>query len=125
MIRENDFIKRELQRLQVLLNKLIGLIVNAADIDENLKNQLDKNFNKNFEIGFYDLLKMSDSDFRIQVNRWDETHLDQLSELLITLYQKDKSQHYLKEKALLILDYLELNSPVYSFQRLQWRNQLQ
>lgn len=125
MIRENDFIKRELQRLQVLLNKLIGLIVNAADIDENLKKQLDENFIKNFEIGFYDLLKMSDSDFRIQVNRWDETHLDQLSELLITLYQKDKSQHYVKEKALLILDYLELNSTVFSFQRLQWRNQLQ
>ncbi len=125
MIRENDFVKRELQRLQILLNHLIGLVVDKNEVDVTLQETTDLAFLENFGISFDLMLKLEKDDFSQQLASWDESHLDLLVKLLLSWHEnQENKQSLFSQKALLVLEYLEVNSNTFSFERLQWRNQL-
>ncbi len=125
MIRENDFVKRELQRLQILLNHLIGLVVGKNEAEVKLQEATDLAFLENFDISFDQLLKLEKDEFLQQLESWDESHLDLLVKLLLSWHKNQESNPSVySQKAIFVLEYLEVNSNTFSFERLQWRNQL-
>ncbi len=125
MIRENDFVKRELQRLQILLNHLIGLVVDKNEVDIILQETTDLALLKNFGISFNQLLKLEKDDFQHQLESWHETHLDLLVKLLLSWHNnQNESASIYAQKAVLVLDFLNENSTIFSFERMQWRSQL-
>jgi len=123
-----DYIEREIQRLSLVLSHLIskafGLFpenseLGIQNIESDLKNE--------FDLSLRELSQMNNSELLDTIHRLHNSHIEQLVELIVILVKNSSSYpaNKLASKGLLMLNYLEKHSEIFSLKRVSLKNQLQ
>ncbi|MBD0831997.1 hypothetical protein [Aestuariibaculum sediminum] len=130
---ENDLIKREINRLTLLLSRLIEKTIglNSNNASEEL-DKIDKTLKDEFDLSVNDIIYFNDLELKQKISCMHETHLELLSEFIFELIMNDKlngannriDNLMLKKKLMVILDYLNKSSETYSFKRMQMKDKL-
>jgi hypothetical protein len=130
---EKDFIKREIQKLLLLLNSLIGKIsgINSnnagseiGDINEALKNE--------FDLSLVRIAKMENSELIEHISKLHESHAEKILELIYEIILKTESVNFgenfekteIVQKGIIIIDHINEKSKTFSIERMNMRNYL-
>ena len=134
MINSKDFLEREIEKLNLMILKLIILISksNPNDFENDIK-ETDEFLKTNFDLTIGEISTMSNSNFIEKIRDLHESHTDKLVELLFEIIQKMDSieteqgfnKHPLIEKSLLLIEYIDNNSTTFSVSRLNIKNTFQ
>ena len=134
MINSKDFLEREIEKLNLMILKLISLISksNPNDFENDIK-ETDEFLKTNFDLTIGEISTMSNSNFIEKIRDLHESHTDKLVELLFEIIQKMDSneteqgfnKHHLIEKSLLLIEYIDNHSTTFSVSRLNIKNTLQ
>ena len=134
MINSKDFLEREIEKLNLMILKLISLISksNPNDFENDIK-ETDEFLKTNFDLTIGEISTMSNSNFIEKIRDLHESHTDKLVELLFEIIEKMDSietelgfnKHPLIEKSLLLIEYIDNNSTTFSVSRLNIKNTLQ
>ena len=134
MINSKDFLEREIEKLNLMILKLIILISksNPNDFENDIK-ETDEFLKTNFDLTIGEISTMSNSNFIEKIRDLHESHTDKLVELLFEIIEKMDSieteqgfnKHPLIEKSLLLIEYIDNNSTTFSVSRLNIKNTLQ
>ena len=134
MINSKDFLEREIEKLNLMILKLISLISksNPNDFENDIK-ETDEFLKTNFDLTIGEISTMSNSNFIEKIRDLHESHTDKLVELLFEIIQKMDSneteqgfnKHHLIEKSLLLIEYIDNNSTTFSVSRLNIKNTFQ
>ncbi|TNJ40919.1 hypothetical protein KFZ70_00560 [Tamlana fucoidanivorans] len=131
---EKDLIKREIQKLTLLLNSLIekisGLNSNSSksgieEVNETLKSQFDLSLDRISEIETSELIN--------RIAEFHESHTEKIAELIYEVVMQiestDFGQHCekskLAKKGIIIIDFLNEQSNTFSMKRMNIKNALQ
>ena len=134
MINSKDFLEREIEKLNLMILKLIILISksNPNDFENDIK-ETDEFLKINFDLTIGEISTMSNSNFIEKIRDLHESHTDKLVELLFEIIQKMDSneteqgfnKHHLIEKSLLLIEYIDNHSTTFSVSRLNIKNTFQ
>ena len=134
MINSKDFLEREIEKLNLMILKLIILISksNPNDFENDIK-ETDEFLKTNFDLTIGEISTMSNSNFIEKIRDLHESHTDKLVELLFEIIEKMDSieteqgfnKHPLIEKSLLLIEYIDNHSTTFSVSRLNIKNTLQ
>ncbi len=134
MINSKDFLEREIEKLNLMILKLIILISksNPNDFENDIK-ETDEFLKTNFDLTIGEISTMSNSNFIEKIRDLHESHTDKLVELLFEIIEKMDSieteqgfnKHPLIEKSLLLIEYIDNNSTTFSVSRLNIKNTFQ
>ncbi|WP_298780066.1 hypothetical protein [uncultured Polaribacter sp.] len=130
---EKDFIKREIQKLLLLLNSLIGKIsgINSnnaeseiGDINEALKNE--------FDLSLVRIAKMENSELIEHISKLHESHAEKILELIYEIILKTESVNFgedfekteIIQKGIMIIDYINEKTKIFSIGRMNMGNYL-
>ena len=123
MLRENDSIKREIQRLTLLVSRMIEKALGLSMDDYEQETQkIAVELKKEFDLNLSEIYQMEDAVLISKIGNLHETHIEKLAELLSVLSEKEtdsNSSNQLKKKALVLLNYLDENSKTFSFARME------
>ncbi len=134
MEQRNDLILREIEKLGLVLKKLIKNIHNADSKEiETEINQINETLTSEFNISISSIIKLDDEALLKNINNLHESHLEKLAELLHEVIKKmnQESKDYglnrkeLTKKAILLIDYIDSNSTTFSIDRMHLKNSLQ
>ncbi|AUS05226.1 hypothetical protein [Pseudotamlana carrageenivorans] len=131
---EKDLIKREIQRLTLMLSGLVekisGLNPNSAkggidEVNNALKSQ--------FDLSLEDITEMSASDVIKNISNLHESHIEKIAELIHEIILKIESSDVdlkfektkIAEKGIIIIDFLNENSNTFSMKRMHIKTALQ
>ena len=134
MINSKDFLEREIEKLNLMILKLISLISksNPNDFENDIK-ETDEFLKTNFDLTIGEISTMSNLNFIDKIRDLHESHTDKLVELLFEIIEKMDSieteqgfnKHPLIEKSLLLIEYIDNNSTTFSVSRLNIKNTFQ
>ncbi len=134
MHHEKDYLQREIQKLTLLLTKLISKISDShLDNVENDLQQTDQEFQDNFGFSLFELVNMSNQKILDNFKDIDQTHLEKITELMFESVKKAKETgkniginiKTLSEKTIFLLEYLDNSSGTFSIDRMNKKNVLQ
>ncbi len=128
---EKDFIKREIQKLLLLLNSLIGKIsgINSnnaeseiGDINEALKNE--------FDLSLVRIAKMKNSELIEHISELHESHIEKILELIYEIILKTESVNFgedfektkIIQKGIIIIEHINEKSKTFSIERMNMTN---
>ncbi|WP_350287224.1 hypothetical protein [uncultured Croceitalea sp.] len=127
MQQERDYIQREIQRLTLLLTKLIGkaLELKTDDFEQGFHN-IESDLKNEFDLTLSDISEMEDSELSEKLDGLDEQHLEKLVELIAHLVHNLEVAFRIKlaKKGIVMLDFLDANSKTFSLNRIELRNKL-
>ena len=127
MQQEKDFIQREIQRLTLLLNKLIGkaLGLDIDGFDQGIQN-IESDLKSEFDLSLREILEMENSELIAHIRELDEQHLEKIAELISILVKKPKTENrnQLAKKGIVLLDFLDSHSKTFSLKRMELKNTL-
>ena len=134
MQQEKDYLQREIQKLTILLTRLISKI--SGSDSENIENDLqqtDNEFRTNFGFSPYELMNLPDQKILDSIKEIDYSHLEKITELLFESIKKaNESDKDLgldikkfSRKTTLLLEHLDSSSGTYSMERMNRKNVLQ
>lgn len=123
MRQEEDFIKREIQKLTILLTKLID---SASNQNFEGIDTIDNILQSRFDFSIQDIITMDTFELRQKLATLHSSHIEKLAELIYELIKKDNFQHKkeLVNKALLMLDFIDQKSNTFSISRQQLKMEL-
>lgn len=127
MQQENDFIEREIQRLNLLLAKLVaralGIKVHSA---EKEMQSIENNLKKEFDLNLTELSTMEDLELKERLKEWHEEHLEKLAALIVNVVENENTRFgkQLACKGIVILEYLDSVSKTFSMKRMQLKRNL-
>ena len=131
---EKDFIKREIQKLTLLLSTLIEKIsgLNSNNAESGIK-EINEALQSEFDLTLQSLTQMENSELLKQVEKLHESHTEKLAELMYQIVIKaelpDSNEDYDKRKiarkAILLIDFLNEKSYTFSMNRMNIKNVLQ
>lgn len=128
MQQEKDYIQREIQRLTLLLTKLIGKVLglNTNDFEKETQN-IESALKTEFDLTLKEIAQIEDSALVEKIKGLNEEHLEKLAELISVLVNHKQVEYGsgLEEKGIVILNFLESNSKTFSFKRMELKNTLQ
>ena len=128
MQQEKDYIQREIQRLTLLLTKLIGkaLGLNPNEFEQETQN-IESDLKTEFDLTLSRIEKMDDSILVEKIKGLNEEHLEKLAELISVLVNHKQVEYgsRLAEKGIVILNFLDSKSKTFSFKRIELKNTLQ
>ena len=134
MEQENDFIKREIQKLAMVLNKLID---KTSSVDSNSFESVVFETNEKLEAYFgfslNEISTMENSRLIEEVKRFHSEHFEKLIELIYQTIQKseefkkdfDFEIKELSNKLLLMIDIVDEKSNSFSVERMNMKRQLE
>jgi len=125
-----DFILREIEKISVLLQYLIGKFVPSKSIEE--LQQTEKLINDEFKEAFGNnlnyILKLEEKDFDSEFSQkkgFNFENIELLADLLYTIGNDEiKTKPDYLHKALLIYEYIDKKSKTFSFERINKINDL-
>ena len=127
MQQEKDFIQREIQRLTLLLNKLIGkaLGLDIDGFDQGIQN-IESDLKSEFDLSLREILEMENSELIAHIRELDEQHLEKIAELISILVKNPKTENrnQLAKKGIVLLDFLDSHSKTFSLKRMELKNTL-
>lgn len=128
MQQEKDYIQREIQRLTLLLTKLIGkaLRLKTEDFEQGIL-KIESDLKTEFDLTLREIAEMENSVLTVKINGLDEQHLEKLVELTSVLVENLQGEFgkKLARKGIVILDYLDSSSRTFSLKRMELKNTLQ
>ena len=128
MQQEKDYIQREIQRLTLLLSKLIGkaLGLETMDFEQEFQN-IESDLKNEFDLSLTEISKMGDLELAEKLNELDKVHLEKLAELITVLVNSPQIEfgNGLAKKGIVILDFLDNDSKTFSLKRMELKNTLQ
>ena len=128
MQQEKDYILREIQRLTLLLTKLIGkaLGLNPNEFEQETQN-IESDLKTEFDLTLREISKMEDSVLLERIHKLNEEHLEKLAELICVLLNNKQTEYEnrLAQKGIVILNFLDSKSKTFSFKRIELKNTLQ
>ena len=126
MQQEKDFLKREIQKLNIFLTNLIAKVIgiNTQNSSDEIQN-ISESLKENFDLTFREIIDLPKDEFYSRIQKLHETHLDKISDLLYECGTVAKSNECFREidkqkmllKSIEILDFLDENSNTYSLSR--------
>lgn len=123
-----DYIQREIQRLTLLLTKLIGkaLRLKTEDFEQGIL-KIESDLKTEFDLTLREIAEMENSVLTVKINGLDEQHLEKLVELTSVLVENLQGEFgkKLARKGIVILDYLDSSSRTFSLKRMELKNTLQ
>jgi hypothetical protein len=129
MQQSKDYLEREIERLSVLLIGLIEKI--SGSKSENTQDNLDEvsqALKGELDLSISEISQIESSELLNHLSNLQESHIQQLVELLYQLYVKseqlDMNKSKIAEKAILLIDYLNENSNTFSLERMDMKNEL-
>lgn len=129
MQQSKDYLEREIERLSVLLIGLIEKI--SGSKSENTQDDLDEvsqALKGELDLSISEISQIESSELLNHLSNLQESHIQQLVELLYQLYVKseqlDMNKSKIAEKAILLIDYLNENSNIFSLERMDMKNEL-
>ncbi|UMB53542.1 hypothetical protein MKD41_14540 [Lutibacter sp. A64] len=134
MEQRNDLILREIEKLGLVLKKLIKNIHNADSKEiETEINQINETLTSEFNISISSIIKLDNEALLKNINNLHESHLEKLAKLLHEVIKKmnQENKDYglnrkeLTKKAILLIDYIDSNSTTFSIDRMHLKNSLQ
>ena len=134
MINEKDTLLREIQRLTLLLKTLISKVVDTEpnDIDVAVE-ETDAVLKSTFDLSLNAISIMPNDDFKRVIKDLNEEHVERLTELIFEVLKKakqtDKTTDFntkeLIKKNILLINFLDEKSDVFSMKRMAMKNVLQ
>jgi hypothetical protein len=134
VINEKDTLLREIQRLTLLLKTLISKVVDTEpnDIDVAVE-ETDAVLKSTFDLSLNAISIMPNDDFKRVIKDLNEEHVERLTELIFEVLKKakqtDKTTDFntkeLIKKNILLINFLDEKSDVFSMQRMAMKNVLQ
>ena len=131
---EKDFIKREIQKLTILLESLIGSLnnTNPNSIDLEIE-KINEALKTEFNITIEEIIELNDTDTILKFNNFHQDHIEKISELLIAFikkvnqleHQNTIKQKKLAHKAILLFNILDKQSKTFSIVRMHQKKELQ
>ncbi|MDN3723026.1 hypothetical protein QRD02_01410 [Aequorivita sp. SDUM287046] len=130
---ENDYIKREIQKLTMVLKKLIDK-TNSADINnfQAIVSETDEKLKEFFDMSLTEIVAPENFELVKRLENINEEHLENLINLLFQIFQK--SQEYkieqaidmtkLSEKLLLMIDLANEKTNDFSIERMNIKNKI-
>jgi len=129
MQQSKDYLEREIERLSVLLIGLIEKI--SGSKSENTQDELDEvsqALKGELDLSVSEISQIESSELLNHLSNLQESHIQQLVELLYQLYVKseqlDMNKSKIAEKAILLIDYLNENSNTFSLERMNMKDKL-
>ena len=127
MQQEKDYLLREVQRLSFVLSQLILKAIGKKSngLDQDFES-IEQTLRTEFDFDLTELAKMDKMQFNTLMSSLNESHLEKLAELIYHVVENSNQllRHELLEKGLLILEFLEENSQLFSIKRMQLKNKL-
>lgn len=131
---ERDFIKREIEKLVLVLTSLIDKMSRLKSGNtQNSMEEVNQTLKSAFDLTLEDFNEMDSQDFLKKIRNLHESHIEKLIELLYTMVQsaeltevnRNYNKAMLSEKAVLLIDFLHANSTTFSVERMTIKNELQ
>lgn len=131
---ERDFIKREIEKLVLVLTSLIDKMSRLKSGNtQNSMEEVNQTLKSAFDLTLEDFNEMDSQDFLEKIRNLHESHIEKLIELLYTMVQsaeltevnRNYNKAMLSEKAVLLIDFLHANSTTFSVERMTIKNELQ
>jgi len=131
---EKDLVKREVQRVNVMLTYLVDKINGLHTNNKNSEiEETDEFLKKEFGFTIQEIIKMDNSVFLKEFSELPESHIENLVELIYEIVMKEELFHLsensnknrLVEKAILLIDFLNKKSRNFSMSRMQIKSALQ
>ena len=126
---ENDYIKKEIEKINLLLTSLIEKISGIKfSHEQNYIKEIDKNLNNIFDFTFEDFIKMEPNEAIKNITTLQETNIEKFSELLFELVinsnlsNSDKIK--IAKKCILLIDILDSKTKIFSIERMNRKNKL-
>lgn len=86
---EKDFIKREIQKLTILLESLITSLNNTNPNSLDLEiEKINEALKTEFNITVEEIIELNDADVILKFNNFHQDHIEKISELLIIFIEK-------------------------------------
>lgn len=134
MIEEKDFILREIQRITLLLKRLISNVtglegentaITISEIDQTLKSE--------FDLSLKEISVLSNEDFLKRIEGLNEIHIEHLTVLIFEVLKNNKDnattlsfdEQALVRKNILMINLLDEKSKIFSLQRMNMKSTLQ
>ena len=128
MQQEKDYFQREIQRLSLLLTKLIGMAtgLKSDDLEQSIQN-IESDLKNEFDLTLRGIEEMEDQELIDKLNGMNEQHSENLAELIHNLINNKHTNFgsELAKKGIVILDFLDNNSKTFSLKRMELKNTLQ
>lgn len=134
MEQRKDFIEREIQKLTLLMIKLINQIsgANINDFEIGIK-ETNNALKSQFDLTIEEISNMQDFTLIEKISSLQETLVEKLVELLNEIIKKNDliktekiiNKNKLIKKTLLLIEYIDKNSNTFSLERLKMKNVLQ
>ena len=133
MQQEKDFIEREIQKLANFLKQLIKNFSgkNSIDLDNGIE-KIDLALKDQLDLSIIELVESNNDRFIEKISKLDNQIIDNLSELFYTIIVKstnlnnlqDKNIRNMIDKTILMINFLDNNSNIYSLNRVNMENTL-
>ncbi|NJB35284.1 hypothetical protein [Croceivirga sp. JEA036] len=128
MQQEKDFIQREIQRLTLLIAKLLerALAMPITETEQETK-AIEATLKAEFGFTLKEILVLEDAIFLNRIKEINHEHLEKLAELISVIVQKELKDfdQSLAVKGLALLDYVDSVTQTFSFKRMELLKTLQ
>ncbi|GAA4289992.1 hypothetical protein [Aestuariibaculum suncheonense] len=131
---EKDFIKREVEKLILLLTSLIEKVsgINSSNAQRGIE-EVNQVLKIQFDLTLKDFTLLDDEDILKRITNMHDSHIDKTIELIYAFVQNSEldgvSEVYdkgtLSAKAILLIDYLNEKSNTFSMKRMSLKKTLQ
>ena len=133
---KKDFIEREIQKLTLLLIDLIDKIkgLNSNNAESGIQ-ETNKVLKSEFDLTLREIIQMENSELLKYITDLHELHIEKLTELIYEVVRKiylsdselskKQEKEKLVQKSILLLNYLDEKSNIFSIKRMELKNALQ
>ena len=134
MEQENDFIKREIQKLAMVLSKLIDKTASSSTNNfEAFTFETNEKLKEYFDISLNEIATIENSKLIDKVENFHEKHLEKLIELIYQTIQKSEEFEVefdfeikeLSKKLLQMIDFANNKTNLFSIERMNMKKQIE
>lgn len=132
MEQSKDYIEREIQKLTSLFMMLLKNVreMKAKNLNTGIQ-EIDKVFVAEFNLSFREMYLLENVDLITRIDHLRGFHIEKFAELIYQIIKKNDNEiikfdnKKLANKAILMLDHVNKDSKVFSFQRIELKGKLQ
>lgn len=130
---ERDFIKREVQKISMLLTALLEKVYGSNANHLNITiDDLNETFIEMFDLSLTEFIEMEEPELETILEGIDQDHLDKIIDLLFEIVQRKQNDGYkfgidynvISNRTIFLIDYLDKTSKTFSFQRMDIKSKL-
>jgi len=130
---ERDFIKREIQKINLIL---IGLLAKVTGANANHSNigidDLNETFKEMFDLSLTEFIEKEESELEKKLTTINHSHLDKIIDLLFEIIQRKEVDGFelgvestkISKRTIFLINYLDRTTKTFSIKRMDIKNWL-